>query len=281
MKFDSYHPTINFIFFTTVICFGFMFTQPVFLMIGYACAFIYSVYLGKKKALLLNVIVIVLVFSYAFYYASYNHFGVTNLAYNSIGNAITLESIYGGFVKGIHLATGIMWYYCVMKIVSSDKVIYLLGRISPKLSLFLSILLRFIPQIANRFRRAKEAQKAIGRDKGIRNVICILSIVITWTLEKFVESADSMKSRGYTLKGRTAYSLYRFDNRDRGVVILMFTCITGILMGIILEETKMLMNPQIIMKPITGMSCVFYGVYVFYCLLPMSLQMNCLKKMPQ
>ena len=250
-----------------------MFTQPVFLMIGYVCAFIYSVYLGEKKALLLNVIVIVLVFLYAFYYASYNHFGVTNLAFNSIGNAITLESIYAGFVKGIHLATGIMWYYCVMKIVSSDKVIYLLGRISPKLSLFLSILLRFIPQIAERFRRAKEAQMAIGRDKGVRNVIRILSIVITWILEKFVESADSMKSRGYTLKGRTAYSLYRFDNRDRGVVVLIFTCITVIIMGIILEETKTLMNPQIVMNPITGMSYVFYGVYAFYCLLPMSLEM--------
>ena len=264
---------INFIFFTSVIYFGLVFTQPVFLIVGYVCAFTYSVYLRKKKALLFNSILIILIFAYAFYYASYNHFGITNLAYNSIGNAITLESIYAGFAKGIQLATGIMWYSCVIKIISSDKVIYLLGRISPKLSLFLSILLRFIPQIANRFRRAKEAQMAIGRDKGIRNVMRILSIVITWTLEKFVESAESMKSRGYTLKGRTAYSLYRFDNRDRGVVILIFTCITVIIMGIILEETKMLINPQIVMNPITGISYVFYGVYVFYCLLPMSLEM--------
>ena len=81
-----------------------------------------------------------------------------------------------------------------------------------------------------------------------------------------------MKSRGYTLKGRTAYSLYRFDNRDRSVVITMFACLTIIAMGIMLDQTKMLINPHIVMNPITVLSYVFYAVYAFYCLLPMTLQ---------
>ena len=82
----------------------------------------------------------------------------------------------------------------------------------------------------------------------------------------------SMKSRGYTLKGRTAYSLYRFDNRDRSVVITMFACLTVIAMGIMLDQTKMLINPHLIMNPITVLSYVFYAVYAFYSLLPMTLQ---------
>ena len=106
----------------------------------------------------------------------------------------------------------------------------------------------------------------------IRNAIRVTSIVITWSLENFVESGLSMKSRGYTLKGRTAYSLYRFDNRDRSVVITMFFCLTVIAMGIMLDQTKMLINPQIILYPITAFSYLFYAVYVFYCLLPMLLE---------
>ena len=41
-----------------------------------------------------------------------------------------------------------------------------------------------------------------------------LSIMISWSLENAVETADSMKSRGYSLPGRTAYSRYRWERRD-------------------------------------------------------------------
>ena len=279
MKFDSYHPAINFIFFTSVIAFSFMFTQPVFLFTGYICAFIYSSYLGKSKAVIYNVLAFIFVIFYAFYYSSYNHFGVTNLTLNMIGNAITLESAFAGFVKGIHIATCLMWFYCTIKVVSSDKVIYLLGRIWPRLSLFVSISLRFIPLTVSRFRQVNTAQTSVGRGisqgnilQKTGNAIRVLSILITQTLEGFVDSGLSMKSRGYTLKGRTAYSLYRFDNRDRSVVITMFACLTVIVMGIMLDQTKMQINPQIILNPITSLSYVFYAVYGFYCLLPMILQ---------
>lgn len=279
MKFDSYHPAINFIFFFSVLMFAFSFTQPVFLGLSYVCAFLYSSYLGKYKALILNVLAAILIVVYALYYASYNHFGVTELRVNWIGNRITLESMYGGLVKGIHLATALMWFYCTVKIISSDKVMYLLGKIWPKLSLFFSITLRATPQIAERFQRINRAQTAIGRGIGqgnfwrrFLNLLRVLSIVITWSLESIVDSAASMKSRGYSLKGRTAFSIYRFDYRDRSVVIVMFTCLIAVAMAIVLDQTTMYIDPELIMLPITIWSYVFYAIYMFYCLFPMILQ---------
>ena len=38
----------------------------------------------------------------------------------------------------------------------------------------------------------------------LKNAITILSIMVTWALENAIETADSMKSRGYGLPGRTA-----------------------------------------------------------------------------
>ena len=278
MRFDSYHPAINVIFFVSVMTFSFIFTQPVFLFIGYICSFIYSYYLGKTKALIINVTVFVLIIIYALYYSSYNHFGVTNIGINIIGNTLTLESIYAGLVKGVHIATGMMWFYCITKTISSDKVIYILGKFCPKLSLFISIILRFVPQVSNRFFCANRAQTSVGKGifqgnliQRIHHALCVISIVITWTLDIFMDNAMSMKSRGYTLKGRTAYSLYRFDNRDRSIVIVIFTCLTVIMMAIMLDQTRILINPHIIMNPITFFSYVFYGVYMLYCLLPMIL----------
>ena len=280
MKFDSYHPAINFIFFSSVLFFAFCFTQPVFLLLSYLCAFLYSCYLGKWKALLLDAAALIFVVLYALYYASYTHFGVTQLALNWLDNSITLESLCGGLIQGMHVSTALMWFYCTIKIVSSDKVMYLLGKIWPKLSLFFSIFLRAVPQITERFRRVNRAQTAIGRGIGqgnilrqLINLLRVCSIVITWSLESIVDSAASMKIRGYSLKGRTAFSLYRFDNRDRAVVIVMFACLVAVAMAIMLDQTIMYIDPELVLLPITWVSMLFYSIYAFYCLLPMMLQL--------
>ncbi len=100
----------------------------------------------------------------------------------------------------------------------------------------------------------------------------MLSIVIAWTLESFVDSSNSMKCIGYSLKGRTAFSIYRFDNRDRSVVIVMFLCLTFILMVTMLDQVKMQVNPNIILNPITSLSYFFYGIYLLFTFMPMFLQ---------
>ena len=74
------------------------------------------------------------------------------------------------------------------------------------------------------------------------------------------------------MRGRTAFSIYRFDNRDRGLVIVFFWCLTGIMMAVLFNQTRIYFDPQIIMNRITTVSYVFYGVYAVFLLLPMGLQ---------
>ena len=279
MRFDSYHPMINFIYFAAAIACTVCFKHPVFLAISFVCAFLYSVKLNGWKNLVLNLCLVILAVAYANWYASYNHFGVTNIKSNYIGNYITLESVAYGLVQGMTVTTVIIWFCCIFKLVTADKVVYLFGRISPRLSLFLSILLRTIPRIGVRAKRIEISREGIGR--GIRqgnlwqrflHLLALISILITWTLEDFVESSNSMKSRGYSLRGRTAFSIYRFDNRDRGLVIVFFWCLTGIMMAVLFNQTRIYFDPQIIMNRITAVSYVFYGVYAMFLLLPMILQ---------
>ncbi len=81
-----------------------------------------------------------------------------------------------------------------------------------------------------------------------------------------------MKSRGYSLKGRTAFSIYRFDNRDRSFVVSIFLCLTVIGMGYALDQTNIYYDPEIIINRITPLSGVFYIAYAALFLLPMILQ---------
>ena len=279
MGFEKCHPAVNFIYFATVIAGMIVFQHPIFLLISFVCAFAYSIKRNGWKALVFNVILIPCVVAFAFYYSSYNHFGVTVLHQNMIGNNMTLESLVYGFVLGLVIAGVLIWFSCVYSVFTTDKVVYLFGKVSPRLSLFLSIILRMVPRIKKEAKKINTAQRGIGRGANqgnvfqrLRNSIRILSMLITWTIDSLTLVSESMRSRGSSLRGRKAFSIYRFDNRDRAYVIALFTCLTLIIMGVLLKQTDILYDPRIRMNPITSMSWFFYAGYGFFCLMPLMLE---------
>lgn len=279
MKFDSYHPAINFVFFVAVIAMSIGFNQPVFLAISYISAFVYSVKLNGMRSLIQNLCLILLIAVWTWFFSSFNHFGITNIGHTIAGNQMTLESVVFGFVIGVIIASVIMWLSCMHAIVSSDKVVYLFGRISPKLSLVLSIVLRLVPLIKRNASKIDTAQRCIGRGSGqgsilqrIRHWLARFSIMITWISDNTAQSSDSMRSRGYALKGRSAFSIYRFDNRDRSYVIFLFLCIFVVIMGALLNQTTISYSPAILINRITLTSYLFYIAYAGLCFSPLILQ---------
>ena len=53
----------------------------------------------------------------------------------------------------------------------------------------------------------------------------IFSIITTWSLENSVDTADSMRARGYGTGKRTSYNNYRFTVRD-GIILLWSIVLT-------------------------------------------------------
>ena len=97
-------------------------------------------------------------------------------------------------------------------------------------------------------------------------------MLITWMISALALESDSMRSRGSLLRGRTAFSIYRFDNRDRAFVIALFSGITLTAMGGILGATTMFYNPRIVWKPLENVSALTAAGYAALCLLPMGLE---------
>ena len=75
-----------------------------------------------------------------------------------------------------------------------------------------------------------------------------------------MESTVSMKSRGYSLRGRTAFSIYRFDNRDRSFVVMIFLCLTLWASAILLDQTEIYYNPEIIIIGYSHVFCILCGL---------------------
>lgn len=280
MGFEACHPAVNLIYFAAVIFGMLAFQHPVFLAISFLCAFAYSLKRNGTKALVFNLCLLPCIAVFALYYSSLHHFGMTVLRQNFIGNNMTVESLVYGIVLGVSLAGVMIWMSCVYSVFSSDKVVYLFGKASPRLSLFLAILLRMVPRIKGEAQRIHTARKGLGKgiDQGslwqrFKNGIRIFSMLISWTIGSLATMSDSMRSRGSVLRGKTAFSIYRFDNRDRAYVITLFTCLTLTVMAILLGLTDMVYDPLIIWEPILETDILFCIGYAVLCLMPLILEL--------
>lgn len=230
--FSDYHPTINFLYFALVLSCAMFLMHPVYLALSFATALAYSLHLRGRKAVRFSLAVVLpMMLIAAIVNPAFSHEGATILSYLPSGNPLTLESIAYGLAAAAMLASVILWFTCFNEVITSDKFVYLFGKVSPALSLVLSMTFRFVPKFTAQFKETLHAQRCIGRDisdgpllSRMRVGITVLSIMVTRSLEGSIDTADSMKSRGYGLPGRTAFSIYRFGNRDRKALAWIVFC---------------------------------------------------------
>jgi len=275
--FSGYHPTVNMLYFTLVIGLTMCLNHPVCLAMSLLCALTYSIDLKGKKAVRFNLIFMLpLLVMTALINPAFSHQGVTILTYLPSGNPLTLESILYGIFAAFLLITVIAWFSCFNAVMTGDKFVYLFGRIIPALSLILSMSLRLAPRFTAQTKVISNAQKCVGRDvsnggifKRARHGIKILSVLVTWTLENAIDTADSMKSRGYGLPGRTAFSIYRFDRRDKKALLFLLLCGGGIITGAVFGKLKFVYMPIVSGAAFDIGQAVLFALYLALCAMPM------------
>lgn len=267
--FASYHPMVNFLYFGLIFVFSMFCMHPVVLMISLLSAMWYYITLrGTKAAGLIFRGILPLFLITALINPAFSHAGQTRLCYLPTGNPLTLESIVYGCAAGMMLAAVLLWFACFSEVFTSDKFVYLFGRIIPAMSLVLSMTLRFVPRFKAQFDQVRQVQATLGRDtangpllKRIKNAVACFSIVVTWSMENALETADSMKSRGYGTARRTAYSIYRFSERDKTALCFLLFCGLFLLCGGISGNLYWRYFPSIrgaLVQPITVMLATLY-----------------------
>ncbi|MCL2167181.1 MAG: energy-coupling factor transporter transmembrane protein EcfT [Clostridiales bacterium] len=238
-SFAGFHPLVNLLYFSAVIGFAMFFTHPACLGISLICAISYSLYVnGRKAAKFILVFMLPMLLFTALINPAFNHQGITILTYLPSGNPLTLESIVYGVAAATMLITVISWFSCLNSVMTSDKLVYLFGRLIPALSLVLSMALRFVPRYREQLKIIANAQHCVGRGgidgnilQKMKHAVKIQSIMVTWALENAIETADSMNGRGYGLPGRSSFSLYRFDRRDGYALSYIAACSAIVISG--------------------------------------------------
>lgn len=273
--FYACHPLVNLVYFLSVIGFSCFYIHPLCLGISLLCGFVWAWFLlggkkvGKSLLVLLPVVGITILMNPLF-----NHQGVTVLWYFPSGNPLTAESLLYGLLAGMMVAGLLLWFTCFREMMSDDKTAYLFGRIAPSLGLVFSMTLRFVPRFLEQFRKVRRARLGMKRTKSgsVREAMAVLSGVTTWALENSVDTADSMKARGYGIPGRTAYRLVRFDGRD-GISMAVLLILSGIVLaGGILGRLDFGCFPQISGSGISLWNLPYFISFFLLCSYPLLLE---------
>lgn len=277
--FSNYHPIVNLTYFLMVLgCASFL-RHPVCLGIALVSSTIYaSVLTGKENLIriikgMLPMSVMIIIIN-----PLVNHQGVTILGYFRSGNPFTLEACIYGFAAAAIIWSLVQWFVCWNRIMTTEKLIYLFGRLMPALSLVVSMSLRFVPRYQRQLHKIMDAQKQLGKfGKGagvisrLKLSIRVLSIMTTWAIEHAVETAQSMKGRGYGLPGRTAFSIYRWQARDTRLFIFELVLGVSVLIGGIRGSFQWSWMPIMSNLHITLENGLIFGSYLLLTLLPAGL----------
>lgn len=265
--FRNFNPISAFIYFLFCFLLSLISLNPILLAVSLFCSALYCIKLhGKRAVKSLFTFYLPLVILISVFNAAFSHYGVTELFTLKSGNSVTLEALVYGAVFGFRTVCILLWLDCFNEVFSAEKIIWLFSRFSPKIALVISMTLRFIPLLRESAENIRKARRGLGIDSnsesGIKKFKLAaheMSILITKALESAADTADSMNSRGYGLKGRTYYSPYRFKAKDAAV--LVSTLLAGLFYALNRNALYSSYNPVIyVEKP--NVFSVLFTVYL-------------------
>lgn len=278
--FGNYHPLVLMVYFISVVTVAMFVWNPVLQLIALTAGIAFCIVLQRKREILGNIAFYIPLFiMVAITNPLFSHNGVTPLFFLN-GNPVTLEALIYGIFIGVMIIGVMFWCKSYSLIMTSDKFLYLFGKAIPKLSLVLSMALRFIPMLKKQMHKVSKAQKTMGLyssksyvDK-IKSGMRVFSALITWSLENAMETSLSMKARGYGLKGRSNFSLFHFTLKD-GIFFGISTTLMGItLLGIGFGKMDFFFYPRISTVDGTFLAIIIYIAYGVLAFLPFIIEIK-------
>ena len=245
--FRNLHPLTLAFYFLSVIGISIFTFNPMYLVVGFLGSVLFLLTLTGIKATLKNLrsfIIIFLIITVT--NPLFSHNGATILFFIN-DNRVTLEALVYGAVLGLMIVEVLVWFKCFNTVFDSERLLYLFGKTSPKLALVVSITLGFVPQFIRTFKSINSAQKSLNSQQGrVRRYITSFSAVITRSMEDAITTSDSMKSRGYGLRGRTHFTRFRFTAYDGAYILVFLLLLVFTLPALVLGRTEVQFYPYII-----------------------------------
>ncbi len=223
--FTSLHPVTVLIYFLFVLSVPMFTLDPVIALISLFTSVLFDILLQKRMGG--KYIFVFLLFAVsAIVNPLFNQNGITVLFFIN-DTPITLEAFVYGIFSSLTIVGVIVWFFSFSHIMTSEKILCIFGRLSPKTALVISMTLRFVPLFLKNYKKTENALRCTGIYNAdtffglLKLKIRAFSALLTQSAEYGIITADSMEVRGYGKGKRTFFSVYRF-NITEALLCLLF-----------------------------------------------------------
>ena len=106
----------------------------------------------------------------------------------------------------------------------------------------------------------------------VKCALMVFSILVTWSLENAVDTADSMRARGYGLPGRSAFSIFTLTKRDKLLLAVMGLLGGTVIAGYALGALSWRYYPSVKGAGFAPLSVLCYLSFLILNLIPVILE---------
>ncbi|OKP94517.1 energy-coupling factor transporter transmembrane component T [Paenibacillus sp. P32E] len=225
--FRSMHPSVALVYYAGLLLFAALLFHPLFLATEIAGLTFLLVLQGQGRGLLRGLpFYLLMAVSVAVLNPLFSHRGAHILFY-FMDQPITLEAVLYGLMMMLVLLAVFILFISYNYTVTTDKFMYLFAAAAPRTTLLTLMTMRFVPLFQRRLRQITLIQRIRGVDTGkgslrsrMRDGMTLLKVLLTWSLEEALQTADSMKARGYGIRKRSVYGIYKLDLQDKAMLLL-------------------------------------------------------------
>lgn len=152
-------------------------------------------------------------------------------------HAVYAESLAYGASMGALFVASVTWFMGAAELLPFDRVMALLGNAAPTVTLMISMAMRLIPRFVRQGKTIDSVQRVArscalasfagqapraDRHFDLRLRLRLSSVLMGWTMEDSLETADAMRARGWGAAARrTTYTRFRFGARDAWVLVFI------------------------------------------------------------
>ncbi|MGN1345202.1 MAG: energy-coupling factor transporter transmembrane component T [Eubacteriales bacterium] len=272
-SFEEYNPVATAIYFLSVAGVTMFCMNPVLLLLSLFGALLYFFLRNGRKNGTSHWMFLVLFLVMILLNPLVSHNGTTVLFVLN-HNPITLEAAIYGIAAAVMILAVLYWFRSFTQIMTSDRLLYLFGKLSPKLALVLSMGLRYVPLFTRQAAKIHQTQTALGLYKEdniidrFRGGLRVFSVLITWALENGITTADSMAARGYGIGKRSHFSIFRLRKADLFLLLAVGILLAATLISIGSGALDFAYYPSVQPTPLSPAAFLGYVSYGILILLP-------------
>ena len=276
-SFKEFNPTAVFVWYAAVLVITMFFSDPVIVLLSFLSSVSLLICLSGTKEIKPMLLFLLLVPVMAVINPIFNHRGETVLFVVN-DNPVTFEAFFYGLYSAFMIVTVLCLIRSFTKIMTSDRLLYLFGTFSPKLALILSMSLRYIPLYGKTAAATARTQKALGLDLDdsipgrIRGGTRVFSVMVTWALENGIITADSMTARGYGIKRRTFFSIFRFRRHDAALIVSSLILGAAVIVSAATKTIGFTYYPKISSGGTGLLTVATYIVYTLMVMIPILIE---------